>query len=73
METIPVSQIDEAEYVGDNGLYRGMTADVKPDPLTYHLELSERKLYARWHGCEGPGGWNLYPVTDFKLLVPVRV
>lgn len=68
-----MSLSDYAEYVGDKYSLLGMTADVKPDPNTHHLELSERKLYARFHGGEGSEDWTLYPASDFKLLVPITL
>lgn len=72
MEMRPVTDYDHAQYAGKDARYSGMTADVRPDNSTYHLSLHERKLYARWHGQLSCEGWNLFPVTDFHLMIPVR-
>lgn len=61
---------DKAEYVGSLPQRRGCTADVRPDPDTYDMELEERKLFARF---EGEDREYLFPVTDFNLLNMIRV
>lgn len=61
---------DKAEYVGSLPQHKGRTADVRPDDETFHLELEERWLFARF---EGEQDWRLFPVTDFKILIPIKV
>ena len=77
--------LDDAEYCGHMPEISGARALVRPDDI-YDLPLGERTLEAHFpflpeedsprHPLTGELlglGWHTFPVTDSKLLIPVRI